>query len=259
MKTIAIGIQKGGTGKTTTAVNLAAELAKHGSTLLVDADPQGNATSWLTTEDQELRAELAGVFSGAADVRSATIPTKTPGLFILPTAGLGGNLKTYIYTETEMKQLANFKNLIKEISRQGYAFCVLDLSPAFGYMEKAAYIAADEIITPIMPDPFGVEGLEIFMKNLDQLQADMDAVGMAHMGKYNRLVINAIDNRLKLHGEIIEQLKAAAKQRLYFIPVDQAFRRAQIENNPIQAETAKGETLAEISRLAGELAKGGAK
>ena len=251
MKTIAIGIQKGGTGKTTIAVSLAAELAKHGSTLLVDADPQGNATSWLWNET--LKAELAGVFSGSVDMRAAVVPTATPGLFLLPTAGLGGNLKTYIYSETEMKQLANFKNLIREVKQQGYNYCVIDLSPAFGYMERAAYISADEIITPIMPDPFGMEGLEIFTDNLAHLKDEIEAVGMGRMGAYNRLVINAVDHRLKLHDEIIEDVKKAAKQKAYFIPVDQAFRRAQIAYHPIQAEDAKGETLTEISRLATEL------
>jgi chromosome partitioning protein len=251
MKTIAIGIQKGGTGKTTIAVSLAAELAKHGSTLLIDADPQGNATSWLWNET--LKAELAGVFTKTADVRAAIIPTATSGLFLLPTAGLGGNLKSYIYTQSEVDQIANFESLIREVTRQGYKFCVIDLSPAFGYMEQAAYITADEIITPIMPDPFGMEGLEIFTDNLAHLKDKLEAASMGRMGAYNRLVINAVDNRLKLHGEIIDDVKKKSTQKSYFIPVDQAFRRAQIAYHPIQAEDAKGDTLAEISRLASEL------
>ena len=152
-----------------------------------------------------------------------------------------------------MKQLANFKNLIKETARQGYKYCVIDLSPAFGYIERAAYITADEIITPIMPDPFGIEGLKIFTDNLAHLKNEIEAVGMGRMGTYNRLVVNAVDHRLKLHGEIIEDIKKASKQKAYFIPVDQAFRRAQIAYHPIQAEEAKRDTLTEISRLAAEL------
>jgi chromosome partitioning protein len=251
LKTIAIGIQKGGTGKTTIAVSLVAELAKHGSSLLIDADPQGNATSWL--REESFPVELAGVLAGNIELRAAVLPTATSGLFLLPTAGLGGNLKTYIYTETEMKQLANFKNLIREATKQGYNYCVIDLSPAFGFLEQAAYITADEIITPVMPDPFGLDGLEIFTDNLGHLKEKMKAIGMGHIGAYNRLIINAVDNRLKLHGEIIEDVKKESKQKAYFIPVDQAFRRAQIAYHPIQAEDAKSDTLAEFSRLATEL------
>jgi chromosome partitioning protein len=258
MKTIAISLQKGGGGKTTLAVSLPVELAREsGSVVLVDADPQGNTSSWIGPD--LLDFELADVLTAKKEdqpdtLQKAVLKTGIPGLFLLPTAGLGGNLKTYIYSETEMKQLANFKNLIRETARQGYRFCVIDLSPAFGYMERAAFIPADEIITPIMPDPFGMEGLEIFTDNLAHLKDEIEAVGMGRMGAYNRLVINAVDHRLKLHDEIIEDVKKAAKQKAYFIPVDQAFRRAQIASHPIQAGDAKGDTLAEISRLASELA-----
>jgi chromosome partitioning protein len=254
MKTIAVGIQKGGTGKTTMAVSLAAELAKHGNTVLVDADPQGNSTSWLDRSDENLAGELAGVFTGKLDARAAILPTAAEGLFLLPTAGLGGELKNYVFSETEIKQLANFKNLIRELARQGYSYCVVDLSPAFGYMERAAYITADEVITPIMPDPFGLEGLEVFSYNLANLQSSMESLGIGKIGKYNRLILNAVDHRIKLHGEIIDTVKHTAKQKTYMVPVDQAFRRAQDAHRPIQQETAKAETLEEIARLATELA-----
>jgi chromosome partitioning protein len=253
VKTIAIGIQKGGTGKTTIAVSLAAELAKLGTTLLIDADPQGNATSWLVPD--ALKVELAGVFVGTTDAKTAIVPSATTGLFVLPTAGLGGNLKNYVYTETEMKQLANFKNLIRAVIAQGYRFCVIDLSPAFGYMERAAYISADEIVTPIMPDPFGLDGLEIFTDNLMRLKNDLEAFGMGKIGSYRRLLLNAIDRRLKLHDELVAKIKETAQQMFYCIPVDQAFRRAQIAHHPIQAEEAKAETLTEISRMAKEIAE----
>ena len=255
MKTIAVGIQKGGTGKTTIAVSLAAELARYGSTLIVDADPQGNATNWLSPPDKNLPGELAGVFSRTANLQTATISTETAGLFLLPTAGIGGQLRFYISNESEMKQLANFKNLIKDIAKQGYKFCVIDLSPAFGFMERAAFMTADEIITPIMPDTFGMDGLEIFTYNLLQLKEDAEAAGMGRIGAYNYLVLNAIDRRIKQHDELIEKVKTEAKQKAFLIPVDQAFRRAQTACRPIQAEAAKNETLAEFSRMAAELAK----
>jgi chromosome partitioning protein len=255
VKTIAVGIQKGGTGKTTVAVSLAAELARYGSTLIVDADPQGNATNWLAPPDKDLPGELAGVFTGNTDLRTSTVQTETTGLFLLPTAGIGGQLRSYISTESEMKQLANFKTLVRNITKQGYKFCVIDLSPAFGFMERAAFITADEIITPVMPDTFGIDGLEIFTYNLLRLKEEAEAVGMGRIGAYNYLVLNAIDHRIKQHDEVVAKIKAEAKQKAFLIPVDQAFRRAQTACRPVQSEAAKGETLAEFSRMAAELAK----
>jgi chromosome partitioning protein len=255
MKTIAIGIQKGGTGKTTIAVSLAAELARYGSTLIIDADPQGNTTNWLAPPDKDLAGELAGVFTGKTDLKNAIISTETDGLYLLPTAGIGGQLRLYISTEAEMKQLANFKNLVRGIAKQGYKFCIIDLSPAFGFMERAAFMTADEIITPVMPDTFGMDGLEIFSYNLLQLKEEAEAVGMGRIGAYNYLVLNAIDHRIKQHDELVAKIKAEAKQKTFLIPVDQAFRRAQTACHPVQVEAAKMETLAEFSRMAAELAR----
>jgi chromosome partitioning protein len=247
MKAIAIGLQKGGVGKTSLAVSLAAELAGYGDTLLIDLDPQGNASAWTASGEPIL--ELADVLQGKCETRAAILPTKTHGLFLIPTFGIAGGLKSFSENQGELQINKVIANVKTDAAKQGYHFCVMDLSPSFGKLERAALIAADEVITPIMPDVFGTDGLEIFTANLLELQNLVDR----HIADYKRLVINAVDNRIKQHSEIINKVKAASQQAIYLLPVDQVFRRAQTTCKMIQTLDAKKETLAEITRLANDV------
>jgi chromosome partitioning protein len=249
MKTIAIALQKGGTGKTVLSVSLAASLARNypGRVLLIDCDPQGNSTEWTCTS--ELNAELASVLLGKSTLKAAIIQSAFPGLSVLPTAGLGGELKIWDEGQGSRKPYA-MRELIKGAASLGFKYCILDLSPGFGAIERAALVAADEVITPIMPDPFGISGLEIFTKNLKDLRNDLDSP----KPEYRRIIINAVDNRIKQHGEIVEAMRTdAADFRLYVFPVDQVFRRAETEHRSIyDMGAAKKDTLDELDRLAAD-------
>jgi chromosome partitioning protein len=140
------------------------------------------------------------------------------------------------------------REIIKAAAGMGFRFCMLDLSPGFGAAERAALAASDEVITPIMPDPFGVSGLEIFAGNLKGLRTDLES----RKPEYRRIIINAVDHRIKQHGGIVETMRRdAAGFRLYQVPVDQVFRKAQSDHVSVfDAGSAKKETLAELERLA---------
>lgn len=251
MKTIAIALRKGGTGKTSIAVSLAAELAKQGRVLLIDADPQGNASAWIGAD--AIKAELAGVLFGEVDLRAAIIGTGTPELTLLPSAGLGGELNLYAETQAQ-RQPACMKHLIKNIEAMGYQYCVLDLSPAFGALERTTLIAADEVITPIIGDRFGADGLEIFANDLKQTRIDYDTTKPA----YRRIVVNAIDKRIAKHTETLNDIRSQDSGfSVYAIPVDPVFRKAQTAGLTIQELAgAKKETMSELNRLAMDLQEG---
>lgn len=176
MKSIVFSLQKGGTGKTSISVTLAAQLATIGKTALLDLDPQGNATGWLTRRN--LPGEIAQVLLQQAETADVIMNTDTPNLDLLPTAGLDGQLKMFAETAAAGKPNC-IKHILKDLEGMGYEYAVIDLSPSFGALEKAALIAADEVVTPIMPDYFGVDGLNIFANNLKHLRADMDTVSAA--------------------------------------------------------------------------------
>jgi chromosome partitioning protein len=250
VKTIAIALQKGGTGKTVMSVSLAAGLARRhpGRVLLIDCDPQGNSTEWSYTAD--LGAELATVLLGKCALPQAIIPSVIPGLSLLPTAGLGGELNVWNEGPGSRKPFA-LREIIKTAADMGFRFCILDLSPGFGAIERSALVASDEVMTPIMPDPFGISGLEIFAGNLKGLRADLESRKPA----YRRIIINAVDHRIKQHGEIVETLRRdAGGFRLYGFPVDQVFRKAQSDHVSVfAAGSAKKETLSELERLTADI------
>ncbi len=251
MKTIAFHLQKGGVGKTSLSASIAVELAKEGRTVLLDLDPQGNASSWLTL--QPPKWELANVLFGKVAVSEAISPTAIKDLDILPTFGLDGELKVF-----GENQLANepfiLCDLIEELAKLGYDYAVLDLSPGMGRLERSALIAADEVVTPMTPEAFSLDGIEIFAAELAKVRK-----AMRRGPEHKKIVVNAYDGRIRQHGVIMEKARELKGFELYTIPVDPAFRKAQAENTAVQslskAEAAKPETLAEIGKLGAALCR----
>jgi chromosome partitioning protein len=250
MKTIAFALQKGGVGKTSLAVALAGELAREaGATLIIDLDPQGNTSGWLHPEvDAEAADMLIDLYNGnTPDLQRSIVKTGFPGLSILPTKGLDGALRLFADTMAINKPLL-VRSLVRNSAAIGYAYCILDLSPYFGPLEKTALLASDETITPATADVFGADGLLIFAENLKRLRQDYETTRPA----YKRIIINALDRRIPQHEKSLAEIQsAAAGLTVYTIPTDPVFRKAQSAGRAIQAITgAKAETKRELHRLA---------
>lgn len=250
MKTIAFALQKGGTGKTSTAVSIATELAKKHKVVLIDADPQGNASAWY---NNELTAELSDVLTNKAGIGEALISTGIKNLFMIPTAGVGGGLNAYQKTEANGKPEAML-DVTDELAK-AFDFCIIDTSPHFGPLEESCFIASDEIVPVMMIDRFSFDGLEIFMSNLQDLKSRAKRVSKA--AEIKRLVLNSKDNRLATQeGKIDALIKTLPENmKLHVIPVDQAFKKAQDMHEPIETVEPKKETLTVIKEIAKELSK----
>ncbi len=250
MKTIAFALQKGGTGKTSTAVSVATELAKKHKVVLIDADPQGNASAWY---NNELTAELSDVLTNKAGIGEALISTGIKNLFMIPTAGVGGGLNAYQKTEANGKPEAML-DVTDELAK-AFDFCIIDTSPHFGPLEESCFIASDEIVPVMMIDRFSFDGLEIFMSNLQDLKSRAKRVSKA--AEIKRLVLNSKDNRLATQeGKIDALIKTLPENmKLHVIPVDQAFKKAQDMHEPIETVEPKKETLTVIKEIAKELSK----
>ena len=249
MKTIAFALQKGGTGKTSTAVSVATELAKKHKVVLIDADPQGNASAWY---NNELTAELSDILTNKAGIGEALISTGIKNLFMIPTAGVGGGLNAYQKTEANGKPEAMLD--VTELAK-AFDFCIIDTSPHFGPLEESCFIASDEIVPVMMIDRFSFDGLEIFMTNLQDLKSRAKRVSKA--AEIKRLVLNSKDNRLATQeGKIDALIKTLPENmKLHVIPVDQAFKKAQDMHEPIETVEPKKETLTVIKEIAKELSK----
>jgi chromosome partitioning protein len=255
MKTIALGLQKGGVGKTSLALALAGELAQtYGQTVILDADPQGNATGQLYPElERELADLLFDVAEGkTADASSAVYKTAFPNLSIIGTAGLGGRLRLYAETQASRTPWA-LDDLVKSLATGGFRYCVIDTSPAFGPLEISALLAADEVLTPIMGDVYGPDGLTIFMENLTRAKK----ANRSDRPGYRRIIFNALDKRIPSHERVLSELRAsAANMDIYAIPTDPVFRKAQDASAIIQAVSgSKPETKSELARLAKNLSE----
>ena len=248
MKTIAFSLQKGGSGKTSVSVSVAAELAKKGDVLLVDADPQGNASAWIGPE--ELSAELAGVLFEDYKVEAAIVKTTTPGLWLLPSAGQGGVLKKFIERGAAENPFC-MQALVDAAAGLGFRYMIFDLSPAMGTFEREVLTAADEVVTPIVPEQFCLDGLQVFAENLEDARKKMRSGKPA----YNKLVVTALNKSFKRHMGLLRTIqKMAEGMKVYVIPQDQIFGNVQVLRQTVQETgAAKAETLEAIALLARDL------
>lgn len=255
MKTITFAIQKGGTGKTSVSVSTAVELSKLGKTLIIDADPQGNATTWLGIEN--LQYELSDLLTKedytVEDINNTIQKTQVENLDIIPTAGIGGGLQNYQKYGSNDDPMA-MKRLLNTI-KDDYKFCIIDTSPSFGGIETACFLASHETVTVLKIDEFSADGLQIFFDNLTKMKRRH----MTDLPDLSKIVLNVRDNRLVQQDQIVQQLEFLASKtnkKLYIVPVDQAFPKAQQVHVPIQNyDGVKKETIAVIKQLAADLSE----
>ena len=235
-KTIAFHLQKGGVGKTTISGTLACQSALGGEkTLVIDCDPQGNLSSWFLKSTP--RFELSDVLQGRCFVSDAILPAPdVDNLFILPTFGIGGTLKNYSETKLSEEPFV-IQDLVKDVSGD-YSRIVLDLSPGLGRLERSALIASDEIITPMTPEVFSLDGLEIFIDELQRLKKNMRS-----SVRHNKIIINSYDERIRQHRDIYAAAEASGRFKVYRIPVDPLFRKAQESSKAPQLFKVRGRGL----------------
>ena len=196
-KIIGIANQKGGVGKTTTAVNLAAALGVlEKKVLIIDADPQANATSGLGVE--EVKFSTYHLLEHSADVQQCITVTATPNLHIVPSH------IDLVAAEIELVDRENREYMLKEslsVIRDQYDYIVIDCAPSLGLITINALTAADSVIIPIQCEYFALEGLGKLLNTIKNVQKlhnpDLDIEG---------LLLTMFDSRLRLSNQVVEEV-----------------------------------------------------
>ena len=199
-KIISLANQKGGVGKTTTSINLAAALAKLGKrVLLVDADPQANTSSGLGINIQELDNTVYECLINGIDPNTAILPTNVENLYMIPSH------IDLVGAEIEMLDKDNRENLMKQILlplKNQYDYILIDCSPSLGLITVNALTASDSVIIPVQCEFFALEGIAKLLNTIKIIKSKLNP-----SLKIEGFLLTMFDNRLRLSNQVYEEVK----------------------------------------------------
>ncbi|NLL61213.1 MAG: ParA family protein [Candidatus Atribacteria bacterium] len=251
-KIIVIGNQKGGVGKTTTAINLSAFLALEGKkVLLVDIDPQGNASSGIGVERSKIKKTIYDSLINQVPIQEVLIPSQIKNLDVLPStlqlAGAEIELVNYISRENRLKQL------LRTI-REDYNYIIIDTPPSLGLLTLNALNAADSVIIPVQCEYYALEGIGQLLNTITLVKENLNP-NLAIEG----ILLTMYDVRNNLSKEVAEEIEKHFHGSVFqsVIPRNVRLSEAPSYGQPIVLYEAKSRGAQAYHKLAGEVIANG--
>ncbi len=224
---VAIANQKGGVGKTTTAINIATAMAATGwKTLLIDLDPQGNASTGIGIETAARERSTYDLLVDEASLAECIMPTKIPGLDIIPaTVDLSG-------AEIELVSVENRTDRLRRALAQDtdHDICFIDCPPSLGLLTLNALAASDTLLVPLQCEFFALEGLSQLLKTVEQVQQrfnkDLGIVGVA---------LTMFDRRNRLTDQVAEDVRSCLGALVFDATIPRNVRLSEAPSHGLPA------------------------
>jgi chromosome partitioning protein len=252
-KVIALANQKGGVAKTTTAINLTAMLSRLGQkTLLVDMDPQGNATSGLGIERRQISHCIYDVLINDAPVKAVAIPTAYDGLYILPaTVQLAG---AEVELVAAISRESRFRRAINEV-RANYDYIFVDCPPSLGLLTVNALTAADSVLIPLQCEYYALEGVSQLLSTFELVRSNLNPAL-----QIEGLLLTMYDSRTNLSAQIAAEMRGFFRNYVYDVIIHRSVRLSESPSHgmPVIYYDPKSKGAQQYALLAGEfLARNG--
>ena len=241
-KIIAIANQKGGVGKTTTAINLSASLAALDfKTLIIDADPQANSTSGLGLNPKEVRNSIYECMVGLATIEDSIVETEVPNLFIIPSH------IDLVGAEIEMINLSNRETKMKEALqsvKDQFDFIIMDCSPSLGLITINSLTAADSVIIPVQCEYYALEGLGKLLNTIKIIQSRLNTALVIE-----GILLTMYDLRLRLSNQVVNEVNQHFKNMVFETIIPRNIRLSESPSFGIPAILHDAESKGSVSYL----------